>query len=50
VRERERERHSKSELHKIVHFIRIEGEPHKLQSGEFRSYFNVITRGQKDSV
>jgi hypothetical protein len=47
---RERERHSKRELRKKVRSIRIEGEPHKLHSGEFRSYFNVVTRGQKDSV
>jgi hypothetical protein len=44
-REREREKFQEGITQK-AHSIRIEGELRQLHSGESRSYYNVVTRGQ----
>jgi hypothetical protein len=46
AKERDREKFQEGITQK-AHSIKIVGEPHQLQSGESRSYLNVVTRGQR---
>jgi hypothetical protein len=46
AKERDREKFQEGITQK-ARSIKIGGEPHQLHSGESRSYFNVVTRGQR---